>query len=42
MSSHMTEPVTSNGAATRQVMAVISDDYLAPASLMPCPTASAG
>jgi hypothetical protein len=32
MSSHMTEPVTSNGAATRQVMAVISDDYLAPAS----------
>jgi hypothetical protein len=26
----MTEPVTSNGAATRQVMAVISDDYLAP------------
>lgn len=32
MSSHMTEPVTSNGAATRQVLAVISDDYLAPAS----------
>jgi hypothetical protein len=32
MSSHMTEPVTSNGAATRQVMTVISDDYLAPAS----------
>jgi hypothetical protein len=30
MSTHMTEPVTSNGAATRQVMAVISDDYLAP------------
>jgi hypothetical protein len=32
MSSHMTEPVTSNGAATRQVLAVISNDYLAPAS----------
>src|SRR5260370_39613022 len=32
MSTHMTEPVTSNGAATRQVMAVISDDYLAPTS----------
>jgi SPW repeat len=32
MSSHMTEPVTSNGAATRQVMTVISDDYLAPTS----------
>src|SRR5260370_14305425 len=32
MSSHMTEPVTSNGTATRQVMTVISDDYLAPAS----------
>jgi len=32
MSSHTTEAVTSNGAATRQVTAVISDDYLAPAS----------
>ncbi len=32
MSSHMTEPVTSNGATTRQVMTVISDDYLAPTS----------
>ncbi len=32
MSSHMTEPVTSNGAAIRQVTAVLSDDYLAPAS----------
>ena len=32
MASHMTEPVTSNGMATRQVMTVISDDYLAPTS----------
>jgi hypothetical protein len=32
MSSHMTEPVTSNGVSTRQVMTVISDDYLAPTS----------
>jgi hypothetical protein len=32
MSSHTTEAVTSNGAATRQVTAVISDEYLAPAS----------
>ena len=32
MSSHTTEAVTSNGAATRLVTAVISDDYLAPAS----------
>jgi hypothetical protein len=32
MSTHMTEPVTSNGVATRQAMTVISDDYLAPAS----------
>jgi len=32
MSSHMTEQVPSNGAATRQVVAVMSDDYLAPAS----------
>src|SRR5258706_133904 len=32
MSSHTTEAVTSNGAATRPVTAVISDDYLAPAS----------
>src|SRR5215472_2058424 len=32
MSTHMTEPVTSNGAASRQVMTVISDDYLAPTS----------
>lgn len=32
MSSHTTEAVTSNGAATRMVTAVISDDYLAPAS----------
>jgi len=31
MSSH-TEAVTSNGAASRQVTAVISDDYLAPTS----------
>jgi SPW repeat len=30
MSSHTTEAATSNGAATRPVMAVISDDYLAP------------
>jgi hypothetical protein len=30
MSSHTTETITSNGAATRPVMAVISDDYLAP------------
>ena len=30
MSSHTTETVTTNGAATRPVMAVISDDYLAP------------
>jgi hypothetical protein len=28
----MTEQVPSNGAATRQVVAVMSDDYLAPAS----------
>src|SRR5215813_6024934 len=32
MASPMTEPVTSNGATTRQVMAVISDDYRAPTS----------
>jgi hypothetical protein len=32
MSSHTTEAVTSNGAATRLVTAVISDDYTAPAS----------
>lgn len=31
MSSH-TEAMTSNGVATRQVTAVISDDYLAPTS----------
>jgi hypothetical protein len=30
MSSHTTESVISNGAATRPVMTVISDDYLAP------------
>jgi hypothetical protein len=30
MSSHTTETITSNGAGTRPVMAVISDDYLAP------------
>jgi hypothetical protein len=30
MSSHTTERVTSNGAGTRPVMAVMSDDYLAP------------
>jgi hypothetical protein len=28
----MSEPLTSNGVATRQVTAVISDDYLAPTS----------
>jgi hypothetical protein len=32
MSSHATEAVTTNGAFTRQVTAVISDDYLAPTS----------
>jgi hypothetical protein len=32
MSTHMTEPVTSNGMATRQVMTVISDEYAAPTS----------
>src|SRR5262249_22519259 len=32
MASPMTEPVTLNGATTRQVMAVISDDYRAPTS----------
>lgn len=30
MSTHTSEPLTSNGMATRQVTAVISDDYLAP------------
>lgn len=30
MSSHATEAVSTNGAFTRQVTAVISDDYLAP------------
>jgi SPW repeat len=32
MSSHTTESVISNGAATRPVMTVISDDYLAPST----------
>jgi hypothetical protein len=32
MSSHATETVTPNGAFTRPVTAVISDDYLAPTS----------
>jgi SPW repeat len=32
MSTHATEAVTTNGAFTRQVTAVISDDYLAPTS----------
>jgi hypothetical protein len=32
MSSHATEAVTTNGSFTRQVTAVISDDYLAPTS----------
>ena len=32
MSSHMIEPVMSDGAATGKVAAVISDDYFAPVS----------